>query len=342
MQRLVLSTDDVPEAERFAYWREAVIEGVFGFSGERSEVQETPFDGRIAASMSPSVTRVRYRADGMPVLRRPGDIVRLSWEGQFWLHRELSAGTGFKVDGREFVTRPGDLVIGDTTAPFAVEALARYDHEVWLLPRNLLDPHLPVSLRPRSLTLTGSSGVAGMVKAYLDSFAAQIDTLGDGEAALVADNFCRLLAMACGAAAGDHKKPIRVARLEEAKRYIDLHLADPELTPEKAAGALRISLRQLHRLFEPSGTSFAQHVTRRRLEECRAAVLNPTGGRPVTDIALAWGFNSLSTFNRTFRRAFGAAPGELRANAAASLPEGLDHRALRRPLALPEPRFGAR
>ena len=53
----------------------------------------------------------------------------------------------------------------------------------------------------------------------------------------------------------------------------------------------------------------------RRLEECRAALMNPVGDRSVTDIALAWGFGSLPTFNRTFRRAFGATPGEFRGQA---------------------------
>ena len=47
------------------------------------------------------------------------------------------------------------------------------------------------------------------------------------------------------------------------------------------------------------------------LEECRAALMNQ-GDRSVTDIAYAWGFNSLTTFNRTFRRAFSVAPGEMR------------------------------
>ena len=89
-------------------------------------------------------------------------------------------------------------------------------------------------------------------------------------------------------------------------------LADPELTAEKAAGALKMSERSLHLLFEPSGASFAQYVLRRRLEECRAALANPMGGRSVIDIALGWGFNSLPTFYRTFRKTFGAAPGELR------------------------------
>jgi AraC-like DNA-binding protein len=37
--------------------------------------------------------------------------------------------------------------------------------------------------------------------------------------------------------------------------------------------------------------------------------------RSVTDVALAWGFNSPTTFHRNFRQAFGATPGELRAQA---------------------------
>jgi AraC-like DNA-binding protein len=74
----------------------------------------------------------------------------------------------------------------------------------------------------------------------------------------------------------------------------------------------------LHLLFEPSGESFAQYVLRRRLEECRAALINPIRDRSVTDIALGWGFNSMPTFHRTFRRAFGAAPGELRGGGPSS------------------------
>jgi AraC-like DNA-binding protein len=42
---------------------------------------------------------------------------------------------------------------------------------------------------------------------------------------------------------------------------------------------------------------------------------NPIGGRSVTEIALGFGFNSLWTFNRTFRRAFGVTPSEARGGA---------------------------
>jgi AraC-like DNA-binding protein len=74
-----------------------------------------------------------------------------------------------------------------------------------------------------------------------------------------------------------------------------------------------MSVRQLHVLFEPGGTSFAQYLLSRRLEECKVALLNPIRRRSVTDIAFAWGFNSLATFHRALRQAFGVTPGELRA-----------------------------
>ncbi|MGH6835176.1 MAG: helix-turn-helix domain-containing protein [Methylocella sp.] len=316
MDRQVLTTDDVPEVDRFSYWREAVSEGMLGTTGERNAEQATPFAARCTGSISASLTHFRYQSDGFPAFRRPRDIARHSWDDKIWVRRENSEGVWFNYDRREFVTRPGDLFVADPTVPLAVKALRNNDMDLWFFPRALFDPHLAVSQRPRMLLLPDHNGITGIIKAYLNALSEQIDSLSDAEAGAVADNFCRLLAVACGSAGGDHREAIRAAKLEEAKRYIGLHMADPELTPEKAAGDLKMSVRQLHRLFEPGGTSFAQYLLLRRLEECRAALTSPTGGdRSVTDIAFAWGFNSLATFYRTFRRSFGAAPNEVRAAA---------------------------
>ncbi len=315
MQRLVFSTDDVPETERFSYWRAAVGDGLLGSCVEPNKDQERPFTGRLIGLRAGSVAQIRCRADRHSSFRGPREIARRSWHDHFLFYREFSAGAWFGWDGGELVTRPGELVIGDPMVPLAARPRADFDYEVWVLPRKFLDPHLPASRRPRSLVLTDSAGLDGMIKAYLDAFAGQFEPLGDGGVDLVADNFCRLLAVAFGSAAGEQQEPIRLARLEEAKRYVDLHLAYPDLTPEKAAGALRVSVRSLHLLFEPSGESFAEYVLRRRLEECRAALASPIGERSITDVAFGWGFNNLATFYRAFRRAFGATPGELRAQA---------------------------
>jgi AraC-like DNA-binding protein len=311
MHRIVLSTDNVPEAERFAYWREAIGERLLGTSAERNKRQDRPFNAHVSASIGASLARFRFRTDGYPVYRRARDIARVGWGDYICLYREFSAGVRFGDDRNEFVTEPGDVVVGDLTTPFASEPRDNYNSEIWLFPRKLFDPHLPVSQHPHSLILGRQYALSALVKAYLDAFAGQIDALDDKEMDLIADNFCRLLAAACGA--GAQPEAARLARLAAARRYADLHLADPDLVPERAAAALKISVRQLHLLFEPSGESFARFVTRRRVEECRAALLDPIGGRSVTDIAFAWGFNNLSTFQRNFRQAFGATPSELRA-----------------------------
>ena len=74
---------------------------------------------------------------------------------------------------------------------------------------------------------------------------------------------------------------------------------------------LKISVRQLHLLFEPTATSFARYVLARRLERaCLLLVQVPR--RSVTDVAFAAGFESLSTFYRTFRAAYGISPDDFR------------------------------
>jgi len=162
------------------------------------------------------------------------------------------------------------------------------------------------------MKLSGRSGVDALAAGYLEILTRQWDSISTDAMESAADTLCRLIGLACGAAAMEHPGAVQTGRLVEAKRHIDRHLADPDLSPAGVAAALRTSVRALHRLFEPTGTSFARHVQRRRLEECRAALLaNPA--RPVIDIAFAWGFGSMSAFYQAFQAQFDMSPGDVRA-----------------------------
>jgi len=316
VQRMV-STENVPQIDRFSYWCDAVTD--IGVPGERDRPSEAPFEGQLLAAIGVSLTRFRFRSAKYRVSRPSAQAARRNGDDRIWLYREIGEGSCHEDNGLQFVTRSGDVIIGNPTLPLATEALGDYDHEIWHFPRTLLEPHLPAALRPRLLRASDREGVNGILGSYLDALAGQVNSLGDTEAAMVADNFCRLVAIACGSDAAGHPQAIRAARLEELKRYIGLHLSEPGLSPAKAAAALKISVRQVHLLFEPTGMSFAEYVLRQRLEECRAALTSATGrARSVTDIAFAWGFNSLSTFYRTFVTAFAATPSELREEARRS------------------------
>lgn len=64
-----------------------------------------------------------------------------------------------------------------------------------------------------------------------------------------------------------------------------------------------------------------RYLLTRRIE--RAAALLRDTGLPVTDIAFQTGWESLGTFGRTFRDITGHSPGDARAQAQASAPDGL-------------------
>ena len=59
-----------------------------------------------------------------------------------------------------------------------------------------------------------------------------------------------------------------------------------------------------------TGLKFTDYVTRVRLEEARTQLLNPN--RRISEIAYDVGFQSLTQFNRMFKRVFGQSPTEFR------------------------------
>jgi AraC-like DNA-binding protein len=256
---------------------------------------------------------LRCQTSPFRVSRGPREISQRGWENSIWLHQELSEGTLFEHAGNEFVTKRGDLVLMDPTIPFTNQARNAHDYRRWFLPRAWIEPHLSHDRRPLSVHLTGSEGLNAIVQSYLWALNEIIDTLENSQQPAIIDNFCRLLALTCGGAAGPQQGAVRAAKLQQAKEYVSKHLTDPRLTPAQTATAIKVSVRQLHLLFEPTGMSFAQHVQCRRLEECHAALTSASSrDRSVTDIAYAWGFNNLASFYRAFRRRFGGSPGEVR------------------------------
>ena len=306
------STDAVAEEDGFAFWRDEFLPPL-GIAAEPDPLVSGPFRARMAHRTKGPLRHVKGEADPHRVMRRARDIARQERRG-YSIYRELGEGCWFRYGGVEFVTNTGDLVITDADTPWESHSLGiRYNLETLLVPKLLLDPHLPRLGRPLLVRLSGRVGAEALAADYLQSLMREWDRLDTPTMDAMADNFCRLIAIACGAAAGAQPAAIQAARLAEAERYCDTHLADPNLSPGRVAEALGISVRALHLLFEPTGTSFGRYLMRRRLEECRAALSSPLADRrSVAAIAFGWGFNSLPTFYRAFGSEYGMAPGKLR------------------------------
>src|SRR5262249_2014609 len=97
----------------------------------------------------------------------------------------------------------------------------------------------------------------------------------------------------------------------KAREYIEKHKTEelPLADVAKASGA---SVFHFCKVFhKATGLKFTDYVARVRLEDARNRLLNPN--LRVSEIAYDVGFQSLTQFNRTFKRVFGQSPSEFRA-----------------------------
>jgi AraC-like DNA-binding protein/ligand-binding sensor protein len=96
----------------------------------------------------------------------------------------------------------------------------------------------------------------------------------------------------------------------KAREYIDKHKTEP-LTLSAVAKAAGASVYHFCKVFHKStGLKFTDYVARVRLEDARTQLLNPN--RRISEVAYDVGFQSLTQFNRMFKRVFGQSPTEFR------------------------------
>ena len=88
------------------------------------------------------------------------------------------------------------------------------------------------------MRLSGRNGVDALAASYLETLTRNWDSIPEATMGPVADTLARLIGIACGAAAAEQPDAVRAGRLAEAKRHIDRHLADPDLSPAGVAAAI--------------------------------------------------------------------------------------------------------
>ncbi len=216
------------------------------------------------------------------------------------------AGHGcYRAAGVTVEQRPGDVVVVDAAAAVEVDHPAGAHVVALALPAS---PATTTALPVRRLP-----GAAGrLVARELDALAEEAPGLGPGLRAGLVHHVAGLVDLALVDAELEAGDPLALRR-QEVIGWLEAHLAAPDLSAEGAARALGISRRWLHEVLKASNTSFRDYVTRRRLEICRARLEDPAlAHQSITTIALASGFNDLSTFYRQFRRRYRTTPRAVR------------------------------
>ncbi|OIJ63612.1 helix-turn-helix domain-containing protein [Streptomyces mangrovisoli] len=319
-------SDDLPEADRFDFWREMVSRTRSPCDITSTHLTDFWARHRLMELGPATVWPTSFKPTRY---RRSPRLVRQSDPELYHLTLLLDGRMALDHAGRAEVFGPGDLHIADSSQPYDLRP-ADQDDRVAVrgigvdLPKDLLPlpPHRVRELLGRALP--GRGGAAVLLTEFLLGVERQADRLEPYDAprlgTVVVDLVAAWLAHVLDAEAVLPPESRQQVMARRVQAFIRRNLHDPELTPPAIADAHHISVSYLHRLFPryAGGETVAACIRRLRLEGAsrdladlaqRTTAIHAVGAR--------WGIPRASDFTRSFRAAYGLSPKEYRFQALA-------------------------
>lgn len=309
----LFQASDEPAVSREERWRHVLGEAVGGI--ETRGVPERFVFGQIGALRVGELSSVQ-RGGG----KRTTAHIRSS-NPDLCKIDVLASGRGVvEQGGREAELGPGDFTLVDMTRP-ATWATEEYACMVAVV--------FPAAMLPfdrdrlsclTAVEIQDAQGPGAIVSSLARDLPGQLDSFGAGDGARLGTAVTDLLAATLAARLDDGERvPLESrqrALLLQIHAFLEERLGDPELSPSLVADAHYISVRYLHKLFQPEGASVSKLVQQRRLERCRRDLGDPAlAGHTIESICSAWGMTNPDHFSRVFRAAYGCPPRQWRARA---------------------------
>lgn len=311
------ATAEVDPAGRLAAWRDLVNRVFLPLAITPLPGGGRPggFGGSVTGSDWGGLRVWRVRASPMSAVRAQRHI-RSSACDDYLLALHIKGTAHAMQDDRRVTLGPGDFALFDPTRPYSITFLGTgtFEHVIYQVPRASIDARRPAR-DATALAVRATSSAGRLVSPYLQALARPARLPGDPPAQSFIDAGLDMAVGALRAAAGPAGQPDlrRRSLAGEIRQYALAHLGDPALSPEAAARASYLSVRQLHRLFAQEGTSFGAWVREQRLRRCRDDLANEQlSHRAIAEIAARWGFPSAAHFTRAFHARYAITPAELR------------------------------
>jgi AraC family transcriptional regulator, positive regulator of tynA and feaB len=303
----IWSTNDARARERFSYWRDAVCRAVFNISIEAAPER---FSARITSRASGPLRFATSESSPYQVVRTKRDIDTAPSD-HYSVFAQVKGTSVIHQSSDSFAFTPSDICISDGTRPFHCDLPDDGFRAFAVIPRAMIDQRAPWLPRNPLHRLDASSPYVDLARRHIMELTTGA-VKSDATVSLLTENLCNLLALASATDVAPNRLQPEL-QLEALLAYCRQHLHDAELTPQRAADHVRISVRTLHSRFKLIGKSFGHWVLDSRLDACRTALRDRNqGGLSISEIAYRWGFNDLSHFNKAFRARFGCSPRECR------------------------------
>lgn len=317
MPALTYSTEGHAPHERFDYWRDAMCANFYGMTFDVERSKRNDFQGHLTARPIGNAGLVEMQASSCVIHRLEKEIQDAPGEALFLYRQRAGRAWIEAVDRRDtFVVEAGTIAIGDSDLPFNTAPMGADDYNCAILkiPMRCFDSIGERHIRFSAQGIDPSRGLGYLISTVFDACCREADNLSGPAADVAVQTLAQLLAVEMGMASPQSettRDALRESKRRAVNGFIDANLHDPRLSPSFVAREMGMSIRQLHWLYEPTGTTFSQQVRVRRVERARTMIVRYPQ-RPIIDIVYACGFDSSATFYRAFRSVLGVSPGDLR------------------------------
>ncbi|WP_456619325.1 MULTISPECIES: helix-turn-helix domain-containing protein [unclassified Bradyrhizobium] len=313
---LVWDTGGTRPEEQFSYYREAICQAFMNLTPESATTSRFPAKVETIRLGAGAVNRVVFPEH--TVNRSRADIATSS-ESCFYLNFKLAGRCRMLQGGREVSLSRGQVGIVDSDR----EVTLLHDRgptlqvaSFWVPSRALRD-RLPPSFDFRAERVSDDPHVGHLIVETARSLNAGALRMAEEDGVRLFDVLLDLVALSLSRRSrAQTAEAINFAdaTVLALRRAIHERLREQGLTVATVAGAVGISERYVHKLFERTGTTFSDYVMQRRLDGAAADLRDPAlPGREIGAIAFDWGFSDLSHFTRRFKQRFGCRPRDWRA-----------------------------
>lgn len=297
-------------ARRFDFFASAVSATFCPMSCELCSSDRPAFEADLASNRLNELSLSVVGSSPVDVYRRRTDIAQAS-NAWYLVKFQLEGEALIRQRDREAHLLPGDFAICSTSEPYSLHFPERYREAVLAVPQTRLRDLVRAPDAWLGLRMSAEEPVNGLLSGFVRSLSERLDRIDASVVQRLEANVLDLLVTALQS--GSARRPViretTSRHLYGARNYIRMHLADPNLCPDRIARAEGISTRYLHMLFKEAGESVSRYIQSQRLEACRSCLERAEmNGLSVSDIAFRWGFNDSSHFNRLFKAEFGVTP----------------------------------
>ncbi len=309
-------TEELPERERLPFFLD-----VFGRKIVRQEMAPAPgsrFYVNLVMLSLPALNVWSGAYSPMRLRRTPTMLA--DGNDDVALCLAAKGGTELLHCGRELTTRDGDAVLISRSDPITVTRVDQTQHIGIGVPRKTL-AGMVISLEDALMRpIPRDTAPLLLLKRYLavlqDDHTLASPELRHTVVAHVHDLLALTLGATRDAAEIANGRGVRAARLRALKADILGSLSQPDLSLVTLATRHRVTPRYVQALFEREGVTFSQFLLSARLARVHRMLRDPLqNDRSISSIAYEVGFGDLSSFNRAFRRHYGATPSDVRAGA---------------------------